>query len=140
MNCVSWTQAVAYCGTQGKRLPSVHEWEWATRGGQAARKFPWGDTDWVEGQACLSSRNLGTCPVGSFTASDSAHGVHDLQGNVGEWVSDTSVGWRYSKGVAWSSAWDNRDLAVDWENRHWPGNLPDRYPSVGFRCARSAAP
>ena len=136
MNCVSWEQAVAFCAAQGKRLPSVHEWEWAARGGFAARTFPWGDAEPTKDQGCFLRGSAGTCAVGSYPASDSAHGVHDLAGNVSEWTSNVASGWLHAKGGAFSSAWDYRDLKVDYTHDHWPGNKPDRYPTVGFRCAR----
>lgn len=137
MNCVSREQAITFCAAQGKRLPSIHEWEWAARGGLEARKYPWGASDPTQGQGCLSLQNTGTCVVGSHPGSDSAQGIHDLQGNVGEWVSDTASGWTHYKGAAWSIAWDKHDLAADYEFSHWPGNKPDRYPYVGIRCVRN---
>lgn len=137
MNCVSWEQAVGYCAAQGKRLPSIHEWEWAARSGLEARKYPWGNGDLSTAQFC---KEQGTCPVGSFPNSDSAQRVHDLAGNVSEWVSDVAQGWQHFKGGAWNSAWDGRDLAVSYTFDHWPANKPDRFPYVGFRCARNAGP
>lgn len=35
--------AEAYCKLQGWRLPTVQEWLWAAGGGEADRKYPWGD-------------------------------------------------------------------------------------------------
>lgn len=41
VNCVSWYTGRNYCAKQGYRLPSEHEFEWASRGGDLARDYPW---------------------------------------------------------------------------------------------------
>ena len=81
---VTWFQADAYCKKMGKRLPAEAEWEKAARGGDN-RVFPWGD-NWNPGLA--NDSNLGPMPVGSFARGISPYGVHDMAGNVWEWVSD----------------------------------------------------
>lgn len=88
----------------GYRLPSEAEWAWAARvQGDAVRKFPWGDTfpptETKENYADASSGHVTgrilnnykdgfvvSAPVASFAANDK--GLHDLGGNVAEWVHD----------------------------------------------------
>lgn len=66
------------------RLPTEEEWEYAARGGDAAREFPWGST-WEEGRANLGTTGLR--PVGSFPQGRTPQGVDDMIGNAWEWTS-----------------------------------------------------
>jgi formylglycine-generating enzyme required for sulfatase activity len=90
---------------QGYRLPTEAEWTWAARyqGGVAEIKFPWGDSmPPVSGAgnfADITARKIlslyledyndgyaAAAPVAKFTAN--AMGMHDLGGNVAEWMHD----------------------------------------------------
>ena len=109
---VSWSQARQYVEwlrvRTGRpyRLPTEAEWEYAARAGTTTHHtWSWGQVDTVTcGYAnaldqSAQQRNpelywaipcddhyAGTAPVGSFPAN--AWGVHDMQGNVWEWVED----------------------------------------------------
>jgi formylglycine-generating enzyme required for sulfatase activity len=132
-NCVTWDQAATYCLAQGKRLPSEEEWEWAARGGPEARLYPWGN-DPPEAQLCWR-RLDGTCPVGRFPRGATAQGLHDLAGNVWEWVSSP---WRagHPGRVVRGGSWSTLDTAQNVRAADRSMVLPaSRTDVVGFRCA-----
>jgi formylglycine-generating enzyme required for sulfatase activity len=95
---VSWRDAVAYTEWlsaqtgHSYRLPSEAEWEFAARSGTISRYW-WGNEVGEANANCFdcgsewSGRE--TAPVGSFPASP--FGLHDLAGNVREWVQDCYV-------------------------------------------------
>ena len=92
---VSWDDLQGYLvwlrEKSGKhyRLLSEAEWEYAARAGSADR-YPWGDAPGSGRANCdrCGSRwdNQSTSPAGSFAAN--RFGLHDMLGNVWEWVED----------------------------------------------------
>ena len=141
---VSWLDATAYCEWIGGRLPTEAEWEYAARGGRKGSRFPNGNE--------LTKRDAqfeadGTAPVDQNAAND--YGLHDMVGNVWEWVADwyereyykrspqtdpkgpDKGDTRVVRGGAWLSKLDS--LRVSDRERFPPvgGNV-----YVGFRCVR----
>jgi formylglycine-generating enzyme len=86
---VSWFAAAAYCHSEGARLPTWHEWEYAAAADgkrRDARKDPvWRARilDWY-GQ---TSKSLPT--VGS--TKPNLYGIQDLHGVIWEWVDDAGA-------------------------------------------------
>lgn len=76
------------------RLPTEAEWEYACRGGGRKEKYCGGDE--VSQVAWYEKNASGvTHPVGGKAAN--ALGLHDMSGNVGEWVSDWYFKGYYAK-------------------------------------------
>jgi formylglycine-generating enzyme required for sulfatase activity len=107
VNCVTWDQAVAFCGWAGGRLCSEAEWEFAARNGATGNLYPWGDSAPTCDDAVYADCETGASgteaacgkPAGSDT-----WGVCDLAGNVAEWVEDDYHN-SYSGAPADGSAW-----------------------------------
>jgi formylglycine-generating enzyme required for sulfatase activity len=84
INCIDWAQARTFAKWVGADLPTEAEWEYAARGG---RGFEYSGSDVVDEVAWYSSNSGGgTKPVGTKRAN--GYGLHDMSGNVWEWVLD----------------------------------------------------
>ena len=130
--CVNWEDAKAYITWLSRetgeqyRLPSESEWEYAARAGSVT-KFHFGI---VEGQLCrwgngedLTAKDrysdwivpncrdgyVYTAPVGMFAPN--AFGLHDVHGNVWEWVEDCSNG-GYHGAPTGGEAWLDGDCSM----------------------------
>ena len=111
---VSWDDARGYAEWLSAqtgaeyRLPSESEWEYGARAGTTTR-YSWGDEIGRNRANCdgcgghwADDRLARAAPVGSFAAN--AFGLHDMHGNVEEWVADC---WNnsYAGAPADGSAW-----------------------------------
>ncbi len=153
---VSWNEAVAYTKWlsnktgQTYRLLSEAEWEYAARAGSSGR-WSFGDNEGSLGSYAwfYSNAASATHPVGTKTAN--AFGLHDMHGNVWEWVEDChavnysagqpSNGSAYTSGscstrVFRGGSWNFSPQNLRSANRD--GFVPsNRYDIIGFRVART---
>jgi formylglycine-generating enzyme required for sulfatase activity len=163
---VTWYEAVAFCNwltdSAGKgkrserfRLPTEAEWEYAARGAERPRNFPWGDR-FERGRANTAEMGFGrTTPVDQFPDGASPFGVWDMSGNVFEWtLSKWGVNWqemqypypyraadgreevegsgaRVMRGGSWFNVY--QEALCSYRSRYLAGS---RGSNIGFRLAR----
>ena len=155
---VSWDYVQVFLGRLNDltgdqyRLPTEAEWEYAARGGRHSRGYAYaggnkvGAVGWHEG-------NTGgrTHPVGQKGANEL--GLHDMSGNVWEWVQDCWNG-SYRGAPADGRAWERGECGGrvarggSWDVQ--PRNLRaairfgstsgSRINGLGFRIARTLTP
>ena len=148
---VSWEDAQAYVSWlssqtgEAYRLMSEAEWEYVARAGSQTA-YSWGSdigSNRANCEGCGSQWDPSqTAPVGSFQAN--AYGVHDMHGNVWEWVEDCgnfSYAGTPSDGSAWRSVDCSRRVLRGGSWNYDPRNLRSafryRYTS-GLRCTSSS--
>ena len=153
---VSWNTIQGFLSQRGMRLPTEAEWEYACRGGTTTAFHGWpanpsgtnddsqvGNIAWYEANSGGQTR-----PVGGKAAN--GFGLHDMSGNVWEWVND-----RYSHSYYASSPAQNPqgpssglyrvlrggswyDFTYDVRSSYRSGYTPDDSSFyVGFRALRA---
>lgn len=86
---VSLLDAQAYCAHEGKRLPSVIEWQYFAQGGNSSLIYPWGADDNANFTPAVNSNwtNPGPEPVGAHPEGGSVDGIQDLVRSVWQMTS-----------------------------------------------------
>lgn len=173
---VTWHDAVAMADWLTRvegvrhRLPTEAEWEYACRAGSRSRWHRGDDpaalagvanlfdqaaaADWPRWAAMALPHDDGwrfTAPVGRFAAN--AFGLHDMHGNVWEWVADRYAEDAYARApvddpagpaeghlrVRRGGSWHSWPLYARCSYRNW-NSASTRYTLVGFRLLREDAP
>ena len=167
---VTWYGAQSYCESMGLSLPTDAQWEKAAKGSEQNYYYPWGDF-WAPNAGNWVSNNdpyengpqPQTTPVGFFDGAthqgyatldgSSPYGVHDMAGNVWEWIYDwfgegyyqqtPPNGWinprgpetgidRIDRGGARNCLNGQYDLRASYRHNAPPN---DYFNDTGFRCA-----
>ena len=146
---ISYRDAVAYCKWKNVRLPTLDEWEVASRAGSKKDYFFGSDASqiltyanvWHGRDHLKSDRTDGytyTSPVGSFDASP--NGLFDIYGNVFEFCSGLLPGekpkrFAHARGGSW---WCSRNSCGFFNSVDvGTADIAASFSNQGFRVAKS---
>ncbi len=183
-SCVTYAAAAAICKARGGQLPTEAQWEYAARNTSTESTYPWGEDPDICASAAVSlGRNnstsasnvfeYGACrslpdggelpwgpvPVGTSPNDVTQLGIHDLGGNLTEWVLD---GYQQYDEACWTGGapqlvnpscatastthqGDRPLRGGSWADIAYYANAATRdaaletiwLPGIGFRCAFS---
>lgn len=154
---VSWFAAKAYCAAQGKRLPTVDEWELAAAASEM-RADATRDADFRRRLLALYSARSSALPAPVGGGFANLYGVRDLHGLVWEWTLDFNGVVVADDSRAAGSGQDARDHRLFCASAAIGASDPSDYAAflrygmraaltarstvsgVGFRCAADLAP
>lgn len=153
---VSWNDAKTYVAwlsrKTGKsyRLPRDAEWEYVARAG-SAESYPWGGDAGMNNANCLQCGAAGLAgrqPAAVGTFQHNSFGLHDVIGNVWEWVEDcasptmrplaepaTDVSGGCTNRLLRGGSFRTASREATLEQRR-PADATTRSPQNGFRVAR----
>ena len=167
--CVSWNDVQAFVKwlnskTDGKfRLPSEAEWEYAARA-RSTTKYHFGNDEsqlcqyanhadsstdfWWKNESCSDGVGKRPAEVGRYQPN--GFGLHDMYGNVWEWVQDCwndNYKGAPTDGSAWTSgdcgrrvlrggSWFNDTRRLRSATRGWLDHTHRDYNAFGFRLAQ----
>jgi formylglycine-generating enzyme required for sulfatase activity len=133
---VSFVEARRLAREAGKQLPTPAQWQ-RVAAGREGRTYPWGDIfDPAKVRASVSGRSTGPAPAGSHPAGATPEGVHDLSGNLAEWVDEgqgedpraaTALGGHFGSSAP-------EELTTRSRQRSSNPQLAGKY--TGFRCVK----
>lgn len=145
---VNWFIATAYCRSEGKRLPTLYEFEYLMGRGEEERLFPTGDAWKQDGLISFEKNNLERVNVREVgprelvSAKENSYeqmfGLYHIYGNADEWVDDPrylSGRYAYIKGGNYEHHGYLKTFRFFKESREKDsagGSL------IGFRCAKDA--
>jgi len=153
-NNARWNAVRVRPGSNGYRLPTEAQWEFAAKAGGSAGAFRFSgsnvlaDVGWTRSNSGSNAVGRGPRQVGLLTAN--ALGIHDMSGNLWEWVWDWFVQYtdeaktdptggigtssRVSRGGSWYETNENLFRNVF----RFGANPSTPFANFGFRVARPA--
>lgn len=110
------------------RLPEENEWEFAAKGGKKSKEFKYSgnnnlnEVGWYEDNSGQKTHEVGTKKPNELD-------IHDMSGNVWEWVGQNGV----RRGGSWSNSDDNCEVSFRFK---YFGNIYNRNHVIGFRVLK----